>query len=126
MKPHDTYKMSESDGTTHGGTQWGLDVRHEATGEGHEQCTDGVIHSYESPELAVLMNPAHARFYRPILWHFREEGEFGTDGLQRWGKAGTTTMRARLPRFTLIQRAIWAILVAKEVYKEPLWNEWAD
>src|SRR3989304_5338873 len=126
MKLHDAYKLTESDGTTHGRTQWGPGVRHEATGQGDKPCTDGAIHSYESPEMAALMNPIHAKFKKPILWHFAEEDEFKTDGLKRWGKAGTTTKRAQLPHFSPTQRAIWAILVTKEVYTEPAWNKWAD
>ena|SRR3990167_3112643 len=41
-----------------------------ATGTGTDLCTAGVIHSYASPELAVLMNAAHAAIREPRLqWH---------------------------------------------------------
>src|SRR3990167_5711077 len=96
-----TYKLTDHNGRTHGGTQWGENVRHEATGTFNRPCTDGVIHSYTSHYLAALLNPIHANFSEPQLWHFREEGDWQTDGLKRWGKVGMTLRRARLPHYTV-------------------------
>jgi len=125
-----SYKLTDHNGRTHDDTQWGENVRHEATGKGMKACTDGVIHSYASPYLAALMNPIHANFSRPILWHFREEGEWYTNGLKRHGKAGTTLRRARLPHFTPRQRVAFSIYVAQaalaaQSVRIPVWEKWS-
>ena len=49
------YKLTDGDGQTRGGTQWGPGVSHSGTGKG-ELCGPGWIHAYEHPLIAVLLN----------------------------------------------------------------------
>ena len=119
------YKLTDRDGQTWGGTQWGPGVSHSGTGEG-ELCGPGWIHAYEHPLVAVLMNPIHADFKNPRLWE--AEGEVGLrDGQIKCGCKTLTTIREiPLPSITSEMRVRFAILCAKEVYACLSWNAWAD
>ena len=68
------YKLTDRDGQTRNGTQWGPGMSHSGTGKG-ELCGPGWIHAYEHPLIAVLLNPIHAIFQNPRLWE--AEGEVG-------------------------------------------------
>lgn len=123
------YKVTEADGTTHGGTQWGPGVRHEASGPPDQDlCTDGWIHYYEDRYVAALMNPIHGVFKRPTLWHFLPEGDRKHELLKSGCRAGTTTRRARLPSYTLNQQRAFGILCARACPGQrcPIWDRWAD
>ena len=65
------YKLTDGDGQTMSGTQWGPGVSHSGTGEG-ELCGPGWIHAYEHPLIAVLLNPIHANIQNPRLWEAEE------------------------------------------------------
>ena len=119
------YKLTDRDGQTRNGTQWGPGVSHSGTGEG-ELCGPGWIHAYEHPLIAVLMNPIHAIFKNPRLWV--AEGEVGLrDGQIKCGcKTLTTVREIPLPAVTTEMRVRFAILCAKEVCADPAWNAWAD
>jgi hypothetical protein len=119
------YKLTDRDGQTWGGTQWGPGVSHSGTGEG-ELCGPGWIHAYEHPLVAVLMNPIHANFQNPRLWE--AEGEVGLrDGQIKCGcKTLTTVREIPLPSITTEMRVRFAILCAKEVCTCLSWNAWAD
>jgi len=119
------YKLTDRDGQTRGGTQWGPGVSHSGTGEG-ELCGPGWIHAYEHPLIAVLMNPIHAKFKNPRLWE--AEGEVGLrDGQIKCGCKTLTTIREiPLPSITTEMRVRFAILCAKEVCACLSWNAWSD
>ncbi len=119
------YKLTDRDGQTWGGTQWGPGVSHSGTGEG-ELCGWGWIHAYEHPLIAVLMNPIHAKFKNPRLWE--AEGEVGLrDGQIKCGCKTLTTIREiPLPSITTEMRVRFAIMCAKEVCADLPWNAWAD
>jgi hypothetical protein len=120
------YKLTDGDGQTRGGTQWGPGVSHSGTGEGG-LCGPGWIHAYEHPLVAVLMNPIHANFKNPRLWE--AEGEVGLrDGQLKCGCKTLTTIREiPLPAITTEMRVRFAILCAKEVCAADIaWNAWAD
>ena len=119
------YKLTDRDGQTWGGTQWGPGVSHSGTGKG-ELCGPGWIHAYEHPLIAVLMNPIHARFKNPRLWE--AEGEVGLrNGQLKCGCKTLTTIREiPLPAVTTEMRVRFAILCAKEVCADLPWNAWAD
>ena len=119
------YKLTDRDGQTRNGTQWGPGVSHSGTGEG-ELCGPGWIHAYEHPLIAVLMNPIHANFQNPRLWE--AEGEVGLrDGHLKCGcKTLTTVREIPLPAITTEMRVRFAILCAKEVCACLSWNAWAD
>ena len=119
------YKLSDSDGKTMNGTQWGPGVSHSGTGKGG-LCGPGWIHAYEHPLVAVLMNPIHASFKNPRLWE--AEGEIAIrDGQLKCGcKTLTTVREIPLPSITTEMRVRFAILCAKEVCADLSWNAWAD
>jgi hypothetical protein len=119
------YKLTDKDGQTRGGMQWGPGVSHSGTGEG-ELCGWGWIHAYEHPLIAVLMNPIHAKFKNPRLWE--AEGEIAIrDGQIKCGCKTLTVIREiPLPAITTEMRVRFAILCAKEVCADLSWNAWAD
>ena len=117
------YKLTDHTGQTYNNTQWGEGVTHSAPGTG-EMCSAGWIHAYESPVLALLMNPVHASA-DPLLWE--AEGEIGrTDGT-KCGVVALTTLRCiPLPMVTLTQRIAFGILAAKTGHTSPSFHVWAD
>ena len=123
------YKLTDEDGWTrkgeHNALQGGDRVRHSATGGGDELCTDGVIHAYTDPLLAVLMNPIHVNFTTPLLWE-AEGAVVASDGTKVGVKALTTLRRMELPQVTTAQRVRFAILCAMEVCTDPAWRSWAE
>lgn len=119
------YKLTDGDGQTHNGTQWGHGVSHSGTGNG-ELCGPGWIHAYEHPLIAVLLNPMHANFQHPRLWE--AEGEVGLrDGQLKCGCKTLTTLREiPIPAVTTEMRVRFAIMCAKDVCADLAWNAWAD
>jgi hypothetical protein len=119
------YKLTDGDGQTRGGTQWGPGVSHSGTGEG-ELCGPGWIHAYEHPLVAVLMNPIHAKFKNPRLWEAEGEVVLRDSQLKCGCKTLTTVREIPLPSITTEMRVRFAILCAKEVCADLSWNAWAD
>jgi len=119
------YKLTDQNGQTYGETQWGPGVTHTAPGTG-ELCTNGWIHAYTDPLLAVFLNPIHANFQSPRLWEC--EGEVGADdhGLKVGCISLTTLRELPLPEVALDQRVRFAILCAIRDYSEPRWLAWAE
>lgn len=124
------YKLTDQDGKTRAGqageTQWGLGVKHEATGKpGQDLCTDGWIHAYEHPLLALLMNPIHAKICNPRLWEC--EGQIGKrEGQLKCGCRTLTTVREiALPEITTEQRVRFAIACAWPTCQIAEWRTWA-
>jgi hypothetical protein len=123
------YKLTTQDGWTRkkyfNALQWGDNVTHTAKGSGG-LCTDGVIHAYLTPELAVLLNPVHAGIAEPLLWEC--EGEVvASDGQLKVGCKSLTTIRqVPLPEITLNQKAAFGILCVLNVYREPNFVAWAE
>src|SRR5215472_11220809 len=121
------YKLTDRYGKTQGDTQWGPEVTHEARG-GAEQdlSSDGWIHAYESPLLALLLNPIHAGFDSPRLWKAEGEVEKRDGALKVGCRKLTTTTEIPLAVVTVTQRVRFAILCAKQVYDDKMWKMWAD
>ena len=119
------YKLTDADGRTYGGCQWGENSEHTAPGTG-PLCKAGWIHAYTHPLLAVFLNPIHANFANPLLWE--ADGDVGAEdhGL----KVGCTRLRTLreipLPALTTAQRVRAGILAAKVVCDAPKWLAWAD
>jgi len=124
------YKLTDQNNKTRVGeineTVWGENVTHTASGSGTELCTDGVIHTYEDPRLAAILNPIHANFDQPKLWE--AEGEIANlDGHLIVGvKSLTTIKEIPLPEITEEQKIKFAIYCALEVYKEETFVSWAN
>lgn len=69
------YKLTDENGQTKNNTQWGENVTHEVRGDDPELCSSSWIHFYGNPLIAILMNPMHANFIKPIMWECNAEGE---------------------------------------------------
>ena len=120
------YKLTDEQGMTHGDTQWGEGVSHEASGVGG-LYGPGWIHCNDDPLIALLMNPIYTEFRSPRLWKALAEGPtLDNSGLKRGVRKLTTLREITLPEITLEQRVTFGILCAKEVYTESEWNTWAD
>jgi hypothetical protein len=118
------YKLTDEKHQTYNGTQWGEGVEHTAPGTG-EMCGSGWLHAYRSPEIAALMNPAHANFKNPVLWE--AEGDVGIDDGTKVGCTRLKTIRIiQMPTITAEQRIEYGIRCAMEVYHEPKWTKWAE
>ena len=126
------YKLTTQDCKTRVGcyneTQWKLGRLVRAFGNSTELCTDGWIHCYTSPLIAIIRNPADADIKNPRLWLF--EPEFGTsikeERLKVGVRAGKITKELPVPKITNIQKVAFSILCAKCVCKNEEWNIWAD
>ena len=120
------YKLTKQDLTTYNYTKWVLNEWKETSGNG-ELCDSGWLHCYNSPLLAILLNPIHANIHNPKLFKCEVDGECLTDyGL----KEGWTRMRIieemELPQLSNINKVAFGILCALEVYKDEKWVTWAN
>jgi hypothetical protein len=120
------YKLTDENGQTRSSMQWGANVSHSATGKGVELCSDGWIHFYTNPLLAVIFNQIHANFRFPKLWECETSGEELHEPFKSGCKTLTTIREIPLPEITLNQKIAFGILCTKKIFKEEKWNEWAD
>jgi hypothetical protein len=106
------YKLTDENMRTHGGFQYELGITAKASGDGG-LCSDGYLHWYHSPLLAVLLNPLHARIVKPRLFLADAEGKTEYDrGLKGGSKELTLLEELPVPEFTPSQRAAFARLCA--------------
>lgn len=119
------YKLTDHNHETRNGTRWGPGISHSGTGKG-DLCSEGYIHAYLSPELALFLNPIHAEFENPRL--YEAEGEIAIN--DRDLKVGcvtlTTILEIPFTPPTPDECVTFAILCAKEVCRDPEWTKWAD
>jgi len=112
------YKLTDPDGKTHSGMQWGPGVTHTLPRkENPRLCTEDVIHAYRDPNLAFLLNPVHGNYLKPQLWQAK-----GEVVVEDWGKVGcfrlTTIKELSKPKWISKRiencvRARFAILCAE-------------
>ena len=118
------YKLTTQANTTRSTTVWGESVTHTAKGLGKELCSADVIHAYEDPLLAVLLNPIHVAISKPKLW----EAD-GVPVAKAWDKVGckalTTKREIPLPLVTVEHKVRFAIGCALQVYKDLTYQKWA-
>ena len=121
-------KLTDKDGYTRNQTLWGENITHKVTGPSNQAlCSNGWIHFYEHPLIAVFMNPIHAQFNEPRLYSCLIKGEIKKDGQLKSGcKKLTTLSRLPLPVITSEQRIEIGIRCAMIVYKEQHWLLWAQ
>jgi len=120
------YKITDSNGQTYGGCQWGEGVQHETSGEGY-LCGPGWTHWYVNPVLAVMLNPIHGGYDLKTAIMWKGEGSIGIDdfGLKVGCRDGKTLEKIELPSVTINQRIAFGILCAMEVYQKPEFIRWA-
>jgi hypothetical protein len=122
------YKLTDEDGRTYGGMQWGENVTHDESelleGDG-PLCSGHWYHAYIDPLLAVMLNCAHANFKHPRLWV--AEGEPKKIAPDKVGcKRVTTLHEIQLPEVTHEQHTAFAIMAAKAVYPDDDFVAWAN
>ena len=126
------YKLTDEQGRTRAGEDneltWAVGVAHKTTGTGTRLCTADVIHAYEHPLIAVLMNPVHADFDPATMRLFVAEGNIvAREGQLKCGvHALKIVEEIHVPVLTIEQRVKFAILCAKCVCTDVAWNAWAD
>ena len=126
------YKLTDEQGRTRAGEDneltWAVGVAHRTAGMGTRMCTADVIHAYEHPLIAVLMNTVHARFNPATMRLFVAEGNIvAREGQLKCGvHALKIVEEIHVPVLTIEQRVKFAILCAKTVCKNATWNAWAD
>jgi len=122
------YKLTDRQESTYNDTVWGENVTHSIPADrpGFKLCSSQVIHAYEHPVIAVLLNPVHAGFYHPLLWE--AEGEVVVrEGQLKCGVKKLTTLRQiPLPVGGATRRLNIAIRCALLVYTEARFVAWAN
>ena len=120
------YKLTNAENKTRGGCCWTPGEWKTASGEGG-LCGPGWLHCYESPEIAVFMNPKHADINNPALWLAEGKGKCKRDGQLKRGYAQMRIVeRMELPVITTEQRVEIGIRCAMTVCKDAAWRKWAD
>jgi hypothetical protein len=118
MSKNIAYKLVDQYGYSRRGlsgeTMWlpvGTKVR--PTGEGSEPCGPGVLHGYIAPEVALLVNPIHAKVQDPRILKIESDQPWETDGLKRWTRGQCTTLdELAMPVLTTDERVAWAICLS--------------
>lgn len=121
------YKLTDENMKTYNNTQWVLGEERTASGNG-DMCGPGYLHAYTDPDLAILLNPIHAKFENPRL--FRGEAVVKlNDGLKLGCTKITLTDELELPIWSIERHVIFAILCTKEMAKEmaraAAWLQWS-
>ena len=120
------YKLLTQEMTSHKNTKWKLNVPITIEKEGVEMCTDSVLHCYNHPLLAVILNPIHANIKNPLLFEISVDKIVNTDGLKFASKSQTLLKKIDLPEISTEQKVEFGIRVVKLVCKDESWNAWAD
>lgn len=120
------YKLTDENMKTYGDFQWEIGKKVITSGNG-TLCSNGWVHFYHCPLLAILLNPCHAAFNNPRLF----ECKIGKRQLNDSGlKGGTTelilTKEIQVPQITDTQRIAFGILCVKAICDNRKWNQWAD
>ena len=119
------YKLTTKKLTTHYGHQWEVGVEQVISKPGNVLCSDQVFHFYDSPEVAVLLNPTHANITNPLLWEVSCD-EVAHDGVKGGAKHMTLIKKVKAPRFTKLQKQVFAIKCALAVYRAKDFTIWAN
>lgn len=118
------YKLTDDTMRTYRGYQWTVGPIHAAWGTG-PLCSEGWLHAYRHPLVALMMNVGDLGIQNPRL--FRAEGVIGLEdnGLQ----VGCTALRLceelPIPAITTEHRVTMAMFAALKVYSELEWLAWA-
>ena len=118
------YKLTTKKLTTYNGHQWGVGVEQVIDKPGNALCSDQVFHFYDSPRIAILLNPAHAGISDPVVWEV-DCDEVAHDGVKGGSKRMTIIKKVKIPHFTNLQKRIFAIKCALAVYSAEDFATWA-
>lgn len=121
------YKITNQDMTTYADCKWEIGVKKEIAIPGNTLCSDQVFHFYDSPEIAVLLNPIFYNYKNYRMWEI-DGDEVSHDGLKGGSKWQTLVREVRVPIIALEKKIQIAILLTHKIAKctIPEWNKWAD
>jgi len=120
------YKFLTPQLTSYDNFQWEIGKEYTIDRPGNVMCSNDVFHCYNNPLLAEFMMPMHL-FEKDYDLYKIEVPEFvNSDGLKFASKSQTIIEKVERPVITNEQRIEIAIRVAKLVYVNVEWNEWAD
>lgn len=124
------YKLITQDRKTRKGlpneTDWPIGKWNKATGSGG-LCSDGMLHCYDDPYLALFLNPIHANIENPIVCEVETRGRSMNDrGLKRGYKEMRVARDLDISEPTTEQRVEFAIRCSMEVYKSDSFTRWAE
>jgi len=126
------FKLINQDRTTRKGydneTTWPIGEWREATGDPEQElCSDGWLHCYTDPYLALFLNPIHADIDNPIVCEVEVKGESKDDNGLKTGYRKMRVVRdLDISPSSMEQRVKFAILCALEVYKDDAFVQWAN
>ncbi len=119
--------LTDQNMQTHNEFQWELGVWKEAPGAG-DLCSAGWLHAYEhGPELAIALNPIHARIKNPRVFRAVGSGRVLRDGQLKIGVQRLQLVE-ELPAPVIGAEALarWAILCAREACRDAAFLAWSD
>jgi hypothetical protein len=108
------YKFVSDEFKTKNATRWAVGVKNEAQGLGNALCTDGVLHGYEHPLLAVFLKSQHVEDEFKILIEVDSSEIVARDGLKVGSKRQQMIRQIDAPDITVKQR----IEIAKRISGE--------
>ena len=120
------YKLLSQDLTSFNNTKWELNETITISVPGNQMCTNQVLHCYNHPLLAVILNSIHADIFKPRLFEISVDIIVNSDGLKFASKSQTLIKEIPLPEISTEQVTEFSIRVAKLVCKDEKWNSWAD
>jgi hypothetical protein len=122
------YKLTDQNLQTYKGFQWEVGKWVTAKGNGlNGLCTNAWLHCYDSPLLAILHNPLHANIQKPRLFEVEVGGWSKNDnGLKRGFQSMRLAREVSVPIISNEVCVTYAILCAKEVYKNEKFIIWAN
>jgi hypothetical protein len=118
-------KLTRDNGTTRNNMKWAVGVTNHATGDRYVLCSDGVLHVYDTPEQAVLMQHAQCRKHTRA-WIVASDDTGVSDGTKRGIKSCTVLREIDLPELTTEQRVEIAIRASLLGYDADHYKQWAD
>jgi len=126
-------KLTNAQGQTRGGMQWGPGVTHTVPEWGGVLCAAGVLHCYEAATvrdalaLAILRDPQDGTFGATArAWVCDGSGQHVTNGIKSGYETLTTVREIQLPAVSIEQRVECAIQLAWEVCDDPSWRQWTQ
>ena len=123
------YKLTDQNLRTHNGFQY--KKNRWITAPNHDPdkslCSDGWLHAYEHPLIAVFMNPVHARIKNPKLFECKWKGNHKKYGQLKLGVESTILKKEiGLPTFTPDELVTIAINCALLVYDNQYFVDWTN
>jgi hypothetical protein len=121
------YKLTDEHGRTYGGTLWTVSVTNIAPApRSHTLCSPGILHAYHDPLVAILLNPIHAGFTKPLLFEVHVPEVVADDGIKLGAWEMTPVRELDVPRPTIECRVAFGILCALTLSPPKEFRTWAQ